>query len=358
MRTQALIIAGVFAAPLLLAACTPEAKAPEPIRPVLSAVLQPAASASTVAVGTVQPRYETHLSFRVLGRLVARPVNVGDLVAAGQTIAEIDPTALELAVRSAKADLSKGEALLENAIGTEERKRILIRTDATTKQTLDDAEQVRAGAQALTARARANLTKAIEQLGYTRVKADFAGIVTAVSADVGQVVSPGQSVVNVARLDVREAVVDIGADFPAPLTVGLPFVVSLQLLPAIQVQGQIREIAPQADSVTRMRRIRIALNDPPESFRLGSTITARLGDDHSPVLRVPASAVLKDGAEAFVWVVDAHDSTVSLRKVALAEDEGGVRVTGGLSVGERIATAGIHSLKQGQQVRIEGDATP
>jgi membrane fusion protein, multidrug efflux system len=358
MRTQALLIAGVFAAALALAACKPEAKAPEPVRPVLSAVLQPAASGSAVAVGTVQPRYETSLSFRVLGRLIARPVNVGDLVAEGQTIAEIDSTALELAVRSAKADLSKGEAVLENAIGTEQRKRILIRTDATTKQTLDDAEQVRAGAQASTARARANLTKALEQLGYTQVKADFAGIVTAVSADVGQVVSPGQSVVNVARLDVREAVVDIGADFPVPLTVGLPFIVGLQLLPALQVQGEIREIAPQADSVTRMRRVRIALNDPPESFRLGSTITARLSDDHASVLRVPASAVLKAGAETFVWVVDAPGSTVSLHKVGLAEDEAGIRVTGGLRAGERIVTAGIHSLKQGQQVRIEGDATP
>jgi RND family efflux transporter MFP subunit len=358
MKTRLFVVASTIASALVLTACKPEAKAPEPVRPVLSTVLQPAASGSMVAIGTVQPRYETNLSFRVLGRLIARPVNVGDLVAEGQTIAEIDPTALELAVRSAKADLSKGEALLENAIGTEERKRILIKTDATTRQTLDDAEQVRAGAQASTARARANLTKAIEQLGYAQVKANFAGIVTAVSADLGQVVSPGQSVVNVARLDVREAVVDIGPDFPVPLTVGLPFTVSPQLLPAIQVQGQIREIAPQADQMTRMRRVRIALNDPPESFRLGSTITARLNDDHSSILRVPASAVLKEGGEAFVWVIDAPSSTVSLHKVGLSEDEGGIRITGGLTVGERIVTAGIHSLKQGQQIRIEQDATP
>jgi membrane fusion protein, multidrug efflux system len=358
MKTRFLVVAGTIASALAMAGCKQEAKAPEPVRPVLSAVLQPASTDSTMAVGTVQPRYETNLGFRVLGRLIARPVNVGDLVAEGQTIAAIDPTALELAVRSAKADLSKADALLENAIGTEERKRILIKTDATTKQTLDDAEQVRAGAQASTARARANLTKAIEQLGYAEVKADFAGVVTAVSAEVGQVVSPGQSVVTVARPDVREAVVDIGADFPVPLTVGLPFTVSPQLLPAIHVQGQIREIAPQADQVTRMRRVRIALNDPPESFRLGSTITARLSSGHTSALRMPASAVIKEGAETFVWVIDAPTSTVSLQKVTLSEDERGIRVTGGLSVGARIVTAGIHSLKQGQQVRIEQEATP
>src|SRR5215475_14314379 len=267
-------------------------------------------------------------------------------------------TALEFAVQSAKADLSKAEALLENAIGTEERKRILIKTDAATKQMVDDAEQVRAGAQASAARARANLSKAIEQLGYAQVKADFAGVVTAVNADVGQVVSPGQSVVTVARPEVREAVVDIGADFPVPLTVGLPFTVSLQLLPTVQVQGQIREIAPQADSVTRMRRVRIALNDPPESFRLGSSITARRSKAYSRILRVPPSAVLKKGAETFIWVVDEPTSTVSLHKVDLSEDEGGIPITGGLAAGTRIVTAGIHSLEQGQQVRIQEETTP
>jgi RND family efflux transporter MFP subunit len=358
MRARYFIVASTIASALAMAGCKQEAKAPEPVRPVLSTIIEPGDSHSTVAVGTVQPRYETNLGFRVLGRLIARPVNIGDSVAEGQTIAAIDPTALELAVQSAKADLTKAQALLENAVGTEERKRILIKTDATSKQTLDDAEQVRAGAQASTARARANLTKATEQLGYAQVKADFAGVVTAVSAEVGQVVSPGQSVVTVARPDVREAVVDIGADFPVPLTVGLPFTVSLQLLPAVQVQGQIREIAPQVDQVTRMRRVRIALNDPPESFRLGSTIIAKLSSVQGAVLRVPGSAVLNEGAGTFVWVIDPATSTVSLRKVDLSEDEGGIRVTGGLSIGERIVTAGIHSLKPGQKVRIEQDATP
>src|SRR5205085_6554271 len=127
----------------------------------------------------------------------------------------------------------------------------LIVTDTTSKQTLDNAEQVRAGAEALVANAHAKLTKAIEQLGYAQLKADFAGVVTAVGAEVGQVVSPGQNVVTIARPDIREAVVDIGEDFPVPLETGLAFTVGLQLLPAVEVEGKIREIAPQADPVTR-----------------------------------------------------------------------------------------------------------
>ena len=357
MRTRALAVGSILASALVLAGCKQE-KAQEPVRPVLSIVVEPTAPGSTLAVGTVEPRYQTNLAFRVLGRVITRPVNVGDLVSEGQTVAAIDPTALELAVRSARADVSKAQAQLENASATEQRKRILIKSDATTKQTLDDAEQARAGAQASTARAQANLTKAIEQLGYAQLKADFAGVVTAVGAEVGQVVSPGQSVVTVARPDLREAVVDIGADFPVPLTIGLPFTVSLQLLPALQVQGKIREIAPQADPATRMRRVRIALTDPPESFRLGSTVTASLSNEEHSVLRLPASAVLARDGESFVWVVDLPASTVSLHKVDLSEDQGGVRVTGGLGAGVRVVTAGIHSLKQGQQVRIEQETAP
>jgi membrane fusion protein, multidrug efflux system len=358
MIARALALGSMLASALVLAGCKQEATDQEAVRPVLSTVLKPTAAGSAAVVGTVQPRYETNLGFRVLGRLIARPVNVGDMIAEGDTVAAIDPTVLALAVRSAKADLAKAQALLENATGTEERKRILIKSDATSKQTLDDAEQVRAGAQASTARAQANLTKAIEQLGYAQLKADFAGVVTAVHADVGQVVSPGQTVVTVARPDVREAVIDIGEDFPVPLTVGLPFTVSLQLLPAIQVQGRIREIAPQADQVTRTRRVRIALNDPPESFRLGSTIMAKLVNTESSVLEVPASAVLKKGAETFVWMIDSRTSTVSLHKVDLSDGEGAMRVMAGLTPGARIVTAGIHSLKPGQHVRIEQDSTP
>ena len=106
-----------------------------------------------------------------------------------------------------------------------------------------------------------------------------------------------------------------------------------------------------------MRRIRIALIDPPASFRLGSTVTATLSKLQNEVLRVSASAVLTEDGDTFVWLVDLPASTVSLRKVALSADANDMRVDAGLAAGTRIVTAGIHSLKQGKQVPIEEDAT-
>ena len=358
MTSRAMIVAGPLACALVLAGCQQETKAPEPVRPVQSVLLEADRADDAVAVGVIEPRYKTNLGFRVLGRLTTRPVYVGDLVNEGQTVGIIDSMALELAVRAAKGQLARAEAQFATVRATEERERTLITTDATTKQTVDNAEQARAGAEANVAHEQANLTKAIEQLGYSQIKADFAGVVTAIGAEVGQVVSPGQSVVTIARPDVREAVVDIGEDFPLPLEVGLPFMVSLQLLPAVQVEGSIREIAPQADPVTRLRRVRIALGNPPDNFRLGATVTAKLDKQQGPVLRLPASAVLaKDGA-SFVWTVDQPARTVSLQKIDVVADEAGARVTGGLAPGTRVVTAGIHSLKQGQQVRIAQDEKP
>jgi membrane fusion protein, multidrug efflux system len=355
---RAIVIAGIVAISLFTGGCNETTTPQQPVRPVLSVLVEPSQSTSTTAVGTVEPRYKTDLSFRVLGRLIARPVNVGQTVDKGQMVAAVDPTVLELAVQSAKADLARSQAELANASATEKRQRWLVALNSASKESLDNAVQIRSSAEASVARAKAGLTKAIEQLGYAQLKADFAGVVTAVSTDVGQVVSVGQTVATVARPNIREAVVDIGSDFPVPLRIGLPFRVSLQILPTVHIGGQIREIAPQADPVTRTQRVRIALNDPPDTFRLGATVTASLASGEEPILRVPASALLTQDGDSFVWVVDTATQTVSLRKIDIAGDPNGIRVTGGLSAGTRIVTAGVHSLKPGQRVRIDQDQTP
>jgi RND family efflux transporter MFP subunit len=358
MMRHWIIGAAVFAACAAMAGCKEKTQAPEPVRPVLSMLAEPMPSGNTTAAGTVEPRFKTDLGFRVLGRLVARPVDVGDLVEEGQTVAAIDPTALGLAVQSAASDVAKYDAHLTMASAMAERERTLLATGTTPKQIFEIAEYERAAAQAKVISAQAKLAKAREELGYAQVKSDFAGVVTAVGAEVGQVVSAGQSVVTVARPDIREAVVDVGTDFPVPLRTGLPFTVRLQLDPTIHVEGQVREIAPQADAVTRMRRVRITLNNPPEAFRLGATVTATVGSSQNSILRVPTTAILAQDGETFVWIVDPAGSTVSLHKIEIARGEGDIRVTGGLSAGARVVTAGVHSLKQGQQVRLSEDATP
>ncbi|MGN6304676.1 MAG: efflux RND transporter periplasmic adaptor subunit [Mesorhizobium sp.] len=350
-----------------LAACSQEKETPPPevVRPVLSMVVAPTASRAMGFVGTVEPEFSANLAFRLLGRVVARDVEVGDLVKKGETLAALDPTALDLGVQAAKAELSNAEAQFANASASEERQRQLLESKNTSQAVYDAARQAMQAAQANVERARAALAKSQEQLGYARLFSDFDGVVTAVGAEVGQTVSPGQMIVTVARADVREAVVDIPDQLTGDLTTGTPFEVTLQSLPTIKAQAKLREIAPQAEGATRTRRVRLTLADPPASFRLGSTVTATRVTAATPAIELPLSALLEADGKAKVWIVDPQASTVATREVKVSAKtagsftvptgpEGGGSQGGGLEEGMRVVTAGVHSLKEGQKVRIEG----
>lgn len=349
--------AGMLLLVALLAACSqaePE-QAPEPVRPVLSVVVEPQAGRAQGFAGTVEPQFSANLSFRLLGKVVSRDVEVGDAVQRGATIAALDPTALDLAVQAARAELSNAEAQAANAAAGEERQRQLLAAANVSQAVYDAARQASQAAAANVERARAALAKAEEQLGYARLFSDFDGIVTAVGAEVGQTVSPGQTVVTVARSDAREAVVDIPDRLTGGLKQGDAFEVVLQSLPSIRAAARLREIAPQADSSTRTRRVRLTLVDAPQAFRLGSTVTATPAAPAAASIELPASALLeKDGADR-VWIVDPQTSSVSLRTVEVAARNGATfTVAGGLETGMRVVTAGVHSLSEGQKVRLPG----
>lgn len=337
-----------------LAACSrSEEKAPEIIRPVLSMVVEPKTVETFGFAGSIEPQYSADLAFRLLGRVVSRDVKVGDLVSKGTTIAALDPTALELAVQASKADLSNAQAQFANAAASEERQRALLASANTPQSVFDAAQQARQAAAAGVERANAALAKSQEQLGYARLFSDFDGVVTAIGAEVGQTVSPGQTVVTVARTDPREAVVDIPDRLTGDLTVGTPFQIILQSLPTITTEAKLREVAPQSEGSTRTRRVRLTLVDPPSAFRLGSTITATRMTKVTPTIELPISALLeKDGAEK-VWIVDPQSSSVSAREIKIASKTGAsFTVASGLEAGMRIVTAGVHSLSEGQKVKV------
>ncbi|MBZ9855069.1 efflux RND transporter periplasmic adaptor subunit [Mesorhizobium sp. CA13] len=351
-RLQRLLL-GVIALGALAACSKSEEKPPEIIRPVLSVVVEPRTTQVFGFAGSVEPQVSADLAFRLLGRVVARDVNVGDIVSKGTTIAALDPTALELSVQAAKAELSNAEAQFANAAASEERQRQLLATANTTQAVFDAAQQARKAAEASVERAKASLAKSQEQLGYARLFSDFDGVVTAVGAEVGQTVSPGQTVVTVARSDPREAVVDIPDQLTGDLTAGTPFQVILQSLPTIRTEAKLREIAPQAEGSTRTRRVRLTLTDPPQAFRLGSTVTATRMTTVEPTIELPLSALLQRNGSDRVWIVDAQTSSVSTHEIKVASRNGGTfTVAQGLEAGMRVVTAGVHSLTEGQKVKL------
>ena len=350
----------LVAAALALAACekTPETEAPV-VRPVLSIVAAPRGTAQSGFAGIVEPRYQTDLGFRVLGRIISRSANVGDLVKAGTRLATLDPLILGLAARSSQADLAKAQSDLTNAAATETRLKTLLAQKSASQADFDTAQAARATAAAAVLQGQANLAKANEQLSYTQLLADSDGVVTAVSAEVGQTVAAGQTVVSVARPDVREAVIDLPDEIAGALDVGAPFEIRLQLDPSLTVAGKVREVAPQADASTRTRRVKISLVNPAEAFRLGTTVTAFPTVAAADTIDLPRSALLDRDDKSFVWIVDPVSSKVASVPVTVAGgDEATVHIASGVKPGDRVVTAGVHSLVEGQAVQIRAEMTP
>lgn len=353
-RRRILLFVSALSAIAALAGCSKsEEKPPEIIRPVLSTVIEPQTTRTFGFAGSIEPQVSADLAFRLLGRVVSRDVKVGDIVSKGTTIATLDPTALELAVQAARAELSNAEAQFTNAAASEDRQRQLLAAANTSQAVFDAAQQARQAAEAGVERAKAALAKSQEQLGYARLFSDFDGVVTATGAEVGQTVSAGQTIVTVARSDLREAVVDIPDQLTGDLSVGTPFEVILQSLPSIQTQATLREIAPQADPSTRSRRVKLTLTDPPQAFRLGSTVTATRVAKVAPTIELPLSALLQKNGGDKVWIVDEKTSSVSTREIKIAsKNSASFIVAEGLEAGMRVVTAGVHSLEEGQKVKI------
>ncbi|GAB1582698.1 efflux RND transporter periplasmic adaptor subunit [Phyllobacterium phragmitis] len=347
-----------LAALLLVAGCSEQhGEKAEPIRPVLYMKAEPQVQRTYGFVGTVEPRYSTNLAFRVLGRIISRDADVGDIVGKGETVAMIDPTALDLALQAAKADLASAEAQFANASASEERQRTLLDQGNISEAVYDAAHQALDAASAGVEKAQAALNMAEDQRAYAQLKADFDGVVSSVSAQVGQVVAAGQTVMTIARSDIREAVVDIPDSMIGEIAVGMPFDVVLQSAPSIWASGHVREIAPQSDPATRTRRVRITLDDPQSAFRLGATITATRHVPTQPSVMLPISALLEENGKTSVWVVDPATETVRTQEVDIVARNAYSFAAGNIADGTYVVTAGVHSLREGQKVKLPQERT-
>lgn len=341
---------------LLLAACKQDQQTvvEPPLRPVLSvvAVVRTTDTLGPFA-GTIEPRYKTDLGFRIFGRMVARFVDVGSTVIKGQELAALDPAVQALAVRSAQAAVINAEAQFANAEAEDARQRDLVQRNFTPQAQYELVERNRDTAQASLTRAQAALRKAKDALGFTQLRADFDGVVINRYAEPGQVVNAGQKIVTVARPEVREAVIAVPDALAEALSHPKDFAITVDLDHTIAMKASgVRSIDPVADPTTRTRIVYLTLNDPPEAFRLGITVSVTFSRPESPQVDLPATAIMDKDGKSFVWVIDPARNIVSQREVTVAShSEGQVVVTKGINAGERIVVAGVHSLKPGQQVK-------
>lgn len=343
---------------LLLAGCGKEqSKAPE-VRPVRTMTVVSEQAAGTVEFsGDVRPRIESRLGFRVPGKIIARLVDVGATVRNGQVLARLDPTDLALAQQSAQAQLQAAKT--DRDLAAADLKRF---SELFAKGFISAAEQQRHqanydAAQARYDQAAAGYRNQSNQAAYATLEADADGVVTGVDAEVGQVVSAGQPVVRVAQTAEKEVVVGIPEDQVDALRKSPEVRIKLWADPSRSLPGKVREIAPAADPVTRTYTVKITVPNPPPDLKLGMTAVATFvrpgggADSGGMGVRVPITALLQERGKNVVWLYDAASQTVKPVPVTVGAPRDNVLlVTGGLSPGQIIVTAGVHLLKAGQRV--------
>lgn len=358
----AVSLATVAATSALLAACSEPPAPVAVVKPVFVTTVTQATSAQTrTFTSVVRARVETELGFRTAGKVVERLVDVGDAVKAGQVLARLDPADYQLAVRAAADQVQAATVDAQQAASDEVRFRRLL-ADGSVGAADHERQKARADA------AAARLDQALRQRdlarnreGYATLVSPYAGVVTALRFERGQVVAEGQPVLSLARDGEREIVADLPEDWVGRartlVATATPWRDPESHDPKSHLRLVLRELSPLANAQGRTFRVRYAAaaesRTQVAALPLGSTTQLTLaGPQAGPATAVlPVTALVKGSGPAGVWTLDAKGSGLAFAPVQVVSiDDASVHVTG-LAVGSRVVSVGAQKLDAGTAVR-------
>lgn len=348
----------VLLAFLSLEACDKKTES-EDVRPVRNMVIETHMTGDLITLtGQLNARHETKMAFRLSGKLVERLVAIGDIVKADQIVAKLDAETERNTRDAAKADYTAALAFLDQSEASERRFGNLINAQAVSQAEYEEALRQLKTARSQVKAARAKLDSAEDQLGYTVLKADADGVITAKGAEPGEVVRVGQMIVALAHEKGRDAVFDMPAQIIRDgISVNQEVEVWLEDNPDIKTTGKVREISPQADPSTRTYQVKVGLDALPSGMFLGSTVVGRLKLRTGTLIEIPSYALAMAETKPAVWIIDPKTNTVHKREIEITRyTQDTAIVASGLQSGERIVTAGVQSLFEGQKVKLlEGE---
>ncbi len=331
------------------------------VRPVRTVVARSEAWSDLPSqVGEIRSHAESDLGFKIAGKVIERSVDLGSIVRKGDILARLDEQDERNQRTAARAELASAQASLVQADAEEGRQSQLLSSGWTTRSKYDAALKGRDAARAAVRAAEAKLRLAEDHLGYAVLRAPEDGAISAVGAEAGQVVAAGKMVVRLADLNRKDAVFTLAESALRNLPRDIEVAVHQLDEPQVAARGRIEQIAPNADPVTRTYTVKVALENPPDSMRLGMSVVGRVRLEGQKVMSLPASALFEKDGEPAVWVVDPRNGTVDLAKVSLARNAPDrVLVASGLTEGALVVTAGVQRLWPGMKVRVlEGGRAP
>src|SRR2546430_8471622 len=350
------LLAGIVLAVLAIALAGCNELAAEkvaPSRPVLVATVHyEAESPERSFVGTIKPRIETDMGFRVPGKVAKRLVEVGQTVDVGQPLATLDEVDLKLQAEQAVAEFGAATGVLAQAGAAETRARDLRAKGWTTDAQMDTSRAAADQARARLNRAERSVELTKNSLSYATLVADTRGVVTATLIEPGQVVASGQTAVRVARFAEKEAVVAIPETLVGRAKDGVA-TVTLWSEADKKYAAKLREVAPSADPATRTYLAKFSLPDAGDTVSLGMTATLTLADRATErVAKLPLSALYSQGGDPSLYVVD-ESGGIALKPVTVKSyDSNNVVISDGVDEGAKVVTLGVQKLDPAQKVRV------
>jgi RND family efflux transporter MFP subunit len=312
--------------------------------------------AAVTLTGEVQARYSADLAFRASGRVLARLVDIGAHVEAGDLLARLDPAEQQADFDAATAGLAAATAQLRVAQATYDRQSSLLSSGFTTRIAHDQAQEQLRTAQSTLESAKAELARTHEGLGDTELRARAAGVITARSLELGEVVQAAQPVFTLAQDGERDAVFDVPESmFFADVEQGR---VSLALISdtGVTAAGYVRQISPAVDPRSSTVRVKVAIQNPPSAMTLGIAIAGTAAIKPAPQITLPWTALTAVGSRPAVWIVDPKTKKASLKPVTIgAYEAGAITVKQGLEPGDRVVVDGGKVLSSGQPVTYGED---
>ncbi len=413
MRGSRYVACACVVAALLPAGCGKPAPAPQAVRPVRTIkVGDLKAITGREFPGRAKARDEVDLSFRVSGSLVSLPVDVGSQVKTGDVIAAIDPRDFQAAldtnqgnlerakanllamergarpeeIEQLKAALAQAESSYKQAYAEHERNVSLIKTQSISKSEFDvtyarasrTAAEVKSAREALNigqAGARpedleakraeikaleAAVTNAKNQLDYSVLKAPFDGKVAARYVDNFQTVQAKQTIVRLLDISKVEVTIQVPESLISLVPQVKKTICRFDALPGKEFIGEVTKVGSEASQTTRTYPVTVAVDQPEDAQILpGMAATVRRQPEENeaaaaPDLIVPPSALFttEAGQGSCVWVVGA-DKKVARKAVKTGNlTPVGLVVTQGLKPGDLVVTAGVNSLREGQEVKL------
>ncbi|RNC80198.1 MAG: efflux RND transporter periplasmic adaptor subunit [Winogradskyella sp.] len=359
---QGLKIFSLVLTTLLLIACKEEEKVIEKlIRPVKFQEIGYLGGEKIRSFsGTAQTDKIINLSFRNTGIITQFDIKLGQLVKKGQLLARLDNVQSRLSYEQAVTQLNSAESQMNTAKLSLNRTRSLFEKGSASLSDFESAKNAYKTAQESFQSAKRGVGIQQDQINYGYIYAPEDGVIASVTAEIDETVSPGQSV----------ATLNAGTDME--ITLGIPesvingvkqnmnVDVDFASLPGKQFKAKVTEVAPAVDANSATYPVRVKVTNPSEEIKSGmaANVTFDFGDrkNSNTILVIPANAVGEDSNGRFVFLIEneGNKSRVKKHKITLGNlTAEGFEIKSGLSAGQKIATAGLQTLLDGQEVKLQ-----